>query len=237
MTIDATTRQSIRQAAADHHATATEIARLVGVTVPTVIKYAGRPFPRSGLSSARALTKTERNAAVVERYRSTSLSFTQVGTEFGITYERVRQIVARHEECTGELLPRKHEGERAPRVEVRCLNCGATRRYLACVKKLPRRCARCDAMAKAHAMEKPERTRQVIDARRRLGTWTRALDEILGKRGDRSLEGQAYRYLASRKRWPEVAELWPRGVAPWILALYTLHPVQSPAFAKPKGTR
>lgn len=225
--------RAIREMAADPNATACFIARTLGVAPATVLKHAGRPFLRRGQPEI----KTDRNAAVVERYRSSRLNLAQVGAEFGITYERVRQIIARHEAFTGEVIPRKDVGARAPRTVVRCLNCGRERRYLACIKNLPRRCARCAALHNSICAEKPERARQFIEARRRLGTWTRALDEILGKRGDRGPEGMAYRYLASRLRWKEISELWPRGVAPWIVALYPKYPPQAPAFAKPKGTR
>jgi hypothetical protein len=127
-----------------------EVASESQLGVQTLRVYAGRAgislrdTPRR-LHSRKPLT--EQQLAIIEDYRlSGSLRVT--GAKFSISAERVRQLVAKHEELSGVKVPRgwrNNRGLRVERVTWRCVDCGVERTTLPSAVR--ERCKSCNHVA------------------------------------------------------------------------------------------
>lgn len=164
-----------------------------------------------------------RDLAVVAAYRDQG-SFTDVGVQFGLTPERIRQIIVRHERATGERLPRTGriiggDKRRKPRVAVQCPNCGWVRHLIPSHAKAlsGELCGPCGSKLSARKHLTDE---LIDDTIRRVLAGEKfhhlALSAGYAPRGTQALSSAVYSHLLRSSDSDTIARLWPRGVPHWL---------------------
>lgn len=178
-------------------------------SLPAYLWRAGISLRGRGLVPARR-PLSDRAAAIVEAYYS-GRTFRSVGDEFGISHERVRQLVVRHESLSGA--EKKRTGRQYPsRTAWRCDLCGCEKHLTATqLAKAGTRCPRC----RRTDVEKAER---FIAAYRENPNWL-AIANAAGSQPNNAAR-LVYHYLLRRRDAVRPAELWPRGVPAWLINIH-----------------
>lgn len=130
------------------------IAADLGVSLPTVYKYRNPEMAYSAL--VKRQNKLSRDSAIVAMYR-TGETMRNVGSVYGISDERVRQIILKYERRTGDKVPRDvaskraYERARHPSIIFICPDCGKTATQTSTQAKSRRtgRCIHCAAAARS----------------------------------------------------------------------------------------
>lgn len=204
----------------DPRLTFEELGKAYGLSPATVAHYASIAGIRTAGRGA-ALTLNSRNKSRddswVERYRSGETLQEIADSETPpVSRERVRQIIYRHEKHTGERIERHPKGhgkgvKRVPYELWQCEICGVQRwlREKDLVGLSRKRCMHCRCIDVA-------KYEHEISLRRIHGNWHRASVVAGYSPTSAAMERHIYRYLMYAGRLDEVAELWPRGLPPWL---------------------
>ena len=212
-------------AAITNGSTRHQVADEIGVTYDAVVKILKRtgltaPFVKRGLKGG--MRQDERTAAIVAAYRAPSPpSMATIGRQWGISTERVRQIIAMHERLTGETIKRRREHRNPPplkRVEWCCSDCGAARRIKPSEAAMYERCRACEIRRRRAASLITDAMIEEWIVRRLSGdSWS----EIARSRGwdnNNSHRPAAYiwTYLRRTGRMGEVAAIWRGSSTRWL---------------------
>ena len=213
-------------AAITNGSTRHQVATEIGVTYDAVVKI----LKRAGLTAPLAKRgpkggmrqDPERTAAIVAAYRATSPpSMATIGRQWGISTERVRQIIAMHERRTGETIERRREHRNPPplmRVEWRCSDCGVARRITPSAAAIRKKCMACEIRARRAASPITDAMIEEWIVRRLSGdSWS----EIARSRGwdsHNSPRTAVYIWLYLRRtgRMNEVAAIWRGSSTRWL---------------------
>lgn len=196
-----------------------DVTEQFGVSPATVARISARHRRETGtrLPSSRHRTglgprDPERDLAVVHSYLETGRMH-ETGVLFGLTSERVRQIVLRYERRTGTVIPHtSNRGEKVPRAVLTCPVCGKTKRTTQ-PEKTSSYCKHC-----GRANRIPDEKIDAWIARRRAGdSWLQIVMAAGMKinESNRITIAVAAR-LAFHRRHAELRELWPRGLPPYL---------------------
>ena len=161
--------------------------------------------------------KQARNEVIVAAYREIG-NLREVGDQFGITYQRVQQIIVQHEKRTGETISRNRR--RRPQfiksVVVHCVDCGRERIAVPSKIRPVERCRYC-----APTVNRKVSDEQIESAIRRVraGGFVRprgkrlthwgAIAREYGMTQWHMLPRTAFLYLQHRRRYAEIDALWP----------------------------
>lgn len=196
------------------------IASVYGISVARVSQIVAAHERQTGERLARprrAMPSDARNAAIVEDFRAERYLH-PVATKYGISRERVRQIVARHEQLTGETLPRADNNEwlRKELVLWRCPGCGVERRLLPGKVKLQRLCTQCHGRACRKRINDPllEDTISRVLAGEKF--YQLAVAAGYNNKNAHGLVSGVYRHLLRHNRIDEVRRIWPKGIPNWL---------------------
>jgi hypothetical protein len=213
----------------------THFAEVPGVPYNTVYRIirnyealSGERLPRAGYGVDPAFAV--RRAEIVAAYLATPNLHT-VGKRFGMTGERVRQIVVRHEAETGETVPRgKRAGKRGPRVARvlwRCAGCGEER--MLPPNLAARNSTICRKCTRIHLTDwLIENTIKRVIA----GEKFMPISIAAGySPTSQALTLSVYTHLFGAGRFDEIALLWPRGVPNWLRKRHKPRPVAGTTFA------
>lgn len=196
-----------------------DAAKAYGLSTLTVCNYASRAgvsLTGRGKGASMNSKNPKRDSEWVSRYRDgetlNDIASTAVPP---VSRERVRQVLFSYEKRTGEKLPR-HTGApgvfRSERVEWKCEICSESRWITEAYRDryASARCSKCRNID----VDKFEKQ---IDMRRELGNWHRASIAAGYSPTSVSMQRHIYRYLRQMGRRPEINELWPQGVPPWLI--------------------
>lgn len=155
-----------------------------------------------------------RNAQIVSDYYQTH-SMREIGEKFGITYERVRQIVVRYEKRTGTHVPRTK-----PKLPRYCKGCGAN------LDKLP-------VSKHTHCLVRKRAKEILISRSKQIEGWLN--DRLKGafwheiafsigkgtnystpKNAGKDIQELCYKYLLITNQHFRVPTYWPNGVSVWL---------------------
>ncbi len=189
-------------------------------------KATGERLPRSNKGQPRNVQRCE---AIITAYKAHP-NFTDIGKQFSLTDDRIRQIIARHESETGEKLPRRtavnySRGPRVARVLWICAGeCGKTRLLLPSVAAQHERCHKCNLILRGSRIT-DELMEDTIEKILAGGTnWLQlALAVGYSKQAAHRLHRAVYTYVQHQDRLDLIPRLWPKGVPPW-LQKFTLKP-------------
>lgn len=174
-------------------------------------KKTGERLPRSPRGPKH---KSARTAEIVAAYKQTPNAY-RVGERFGITHQRVTQIVLRHERETGERLERgkaaPRYGPRVERVVWRCHGCGTERRFTPGTVRA-KTCQKCTRTRTTDVMIEAAISERLAGAKwyplaMRLG-WS--------QQGSFQLSRIVYVHLLREGQTDMIPRLWPDGVPPWL---------------------
>lgn len=183
----------------------------------------GERLPRSK-RGRKDWPRSERDDAIVAAYKETP-NLRAVGKTFGISGERVRQIVVRHERQTGEGVERgkQRSGFRVARVLWCCPGCGEERTVLPSVARQMRACRRCANRAQSTRLTDAV-IKDAIAKKLAGGKWFPiALAAGYPSNSSFQLPRSVYTALQHQGRHDTIAQLWPRGIPHW-LQRFTLKP-------------
>lgn len=180
----------------------------------------GERLPRSkrGPEGGSRPGTAERHAEITLAYKEAG-NLQVVAERYGITQERVRQIICKHEQRTGEKIGRARK-RRADlvRVEWVCPSCGERRTLAPSVARRSERCRSCASLhqwgnGRSSAANLENAIRQKI-----AGASWHALAIPLGYASNTAhlLTGAVYRYLLRQRRASDILALWPAGVPHWL---------------------
>lgn len=219
-------------------ASLTEAAKAVGYsycTVHAVVREyerrTGDRLPRVGIAQrGKRARNLEREAAIVAAYHADGGTFESVGKLYGITRERVRQIIARAEAAAGEtpirhnrrLNGEAHSAFRKRRLW-RCPGCGTERKLspAAWERAQGSQCSSCASRKHlSDALIEEGIARLKTEGDRRGVLYKMALEAGYPPNGTAALKRAIYKALERRG---EVAQVWPDGIPHW-LARYARDP-------------
>lgn len=130
----------------------------------------GEDLPRALWGGGKQSPRRRDNTEIIEHFRDTR-NLEATGKAFGITRERVRQIVVRHEQESGEHIARGYGlGKmRIERVTWTCIGCGAEKRTLPA--RVRERCGVCTNRHNSHSKITDALIEEWITARLAGATW------------------------------------------------------------------
>jgi hypothetical protein len=173
---------------------------------------------------------TDRITAITRLYTS-GASLREVGGVYGISGERVRQLLVEYERQTGEIVTRHSTADsqfkrrrgrpQVERIVWRCSDCGLERRVRASQIRTKKRCARCyrNYLGSRISADVIQQTIAAILSGRS-NFYREALAIGFTKRSSHRLTASVYIYLRHRARDDTLAALWPGGVPGWLLKRY-----------------
>lgn len=155
---------------------------------------------------------SQRHLDIVAAYREIG-TLEATGASFGLTRERVRQIVVKYERITGETIKR-YKPINGPRIPLSCPGCGRTRNIPPSIaEKASPYCFRCGHRKRVDV----ERVGAIIALRRTPLNWRQTgLRAGFNKQATWTAERMVYSHLTYHGRHGEIAELWPKGVPNWL---------------------
>jgi sigma-70-like protein len=152
---------------------------------------------------------TDRMREIVKKYNSPDrTTFEDLGKEYGISRERVRQLLRDYELLTGvSVLRRRDHTKLKPRVTWRCSSCGIERSMTqAQLERAPKKCGKCGLVDKSLPDELVE---SWIKQRRQGRPWLQiAVAAGYSKTGGHTVTRTVYGYLRRKGRLGEVPDLW-----------------------------
>ena len=176
-----------------------------------------------------AQSLSERDREIVAAYRELG-TLVKTASRFGISYERVRQILVKYERMTGETVPRtpREMCNWKPRVLWRCADCGAEMMLRPREAEIRQVCASCRADRISKRVRK-RLTDELIEStiHRVLAgeKWQPiAVSAGYGESASNCLTGAVYRHLLRSGDGRTIARLWPNGVPWWLIRLHGLPP-------------
>lgn len=167
----------------------------------------GQPVPTGKRGPKSGSRNLERTRAMVAMRRD-GKTLAVIGETFGLTRERVRQILDREERALGERLPRTRR--RTERVSWRCALCGIERHLR------PGAAARRGTLCGPCAKLDPSRAERILADRRSGMPWYR-ISSAEGSTNNTNAARALYCYLRRAGRNDEIRELWPRGVPHFLI--------------------
>jgi molybdenum-dependent DNA-binding transcriptional regulator ModE len=164
-----------------------------------------------------------RSLAIVDAYRELG-TLELASKQFGVSRERVRQIIVRYERETGEKIPRTiNIGQhllhiKKPRVLWRCAGgCGKERMMLASAAALHAMCNRCGTGSRITDELIEDTIAKILANPAAHGKWGR-LAKAAGfePRAYSALQIAVYTALQRQGRHDTIAALWPDGIPHWM---------------------
>lgn len=185
-------------------------------------------LPRDKRGPPARTEPTERERAIVAAYREFG-GLTPVGARFGISGERVRQILNRYETLTKESVPRTGHNlwcaraaklAESARVTWRCADCGIERRMTASAAKAHACCRHCSGVRLGRQGRKYLTDDLIADTIRRVLAGERfhvlAIEAGYARHASHNLTQAVYLHLLRAGAASTIARMWPRGVPNWL---------------------
>lgn len=160
----------------------------------------------------------DRMRAIVALYRAGD-SYWDIGTDYDISGERVRQILDDYEKRTGDLVPRRPiGGRRGMKVEWQCPRCKTARMVNLLTADRWEESGHLCAGCATQRLLVPEETITKQIAERLSGKfWTEIAAEVgRPQNGSAYIQSPIYRYLLARGDVSMINRLWPRGIPAWL---------------------
>lgn len=174
----------------------------------------GEAFPyRRKDGGGNGVLFSQRHLDIVAAYREIG-TLEATGASFGLTSERVRQIVVKYERITGETIERT-KPTAGPRIPLSCPGCGRIRSVVPSIAaNASPWCIRCSGFLRGVGKD---RVNNIIALRRTLPNWHQTgLQAGYTGTGTWAAARVVYMRLTYDGRWDEIAELWPKGIPSWL---------------------
>lgn len=197
------------------HPVSADIAGQFGISYSAVSSFRKR-WRDEGGSAPRSLNRKLKAPTdyshIIEAFKTLG-TLEATGKKFGVTRERIRQIVSRYERETGESLGRPGKSHaKKELVEWECRHCGTVHRQPPAKAKL-RNCGKCVSLrSRGSRLDNPVLIEEWIEARKAGSSWASiGRSAGLNNRANHLIARAIWRYLRREHRFDEVPLVWRQG--------------------------
>lgn len=200
--------------------TLAQVGERVGMTGAGVARRLRRAgFPRRKSNHGRAPEISDRDREIVAAYRDLG-TLEAVGAQFGVTRERIRQIVSKYERLTGETVPRTGYSINsarwiAARPIWRCAGCGIEQRRPAFRAK-HKCCRACRGRERRKILSDRLIERTIARVLAGETFHSIAMEAGYSQTASHVLKGGVYAHLRRQGDVETIDRLWPNGLPNWL---------------------